>query len=30
MKIAVIPNLDKRDADTYTREILAVLQENGA
>ena len=29
MKIAVIPNLDKRDADTYTREILAVLQENG-
>ena len=25
MKIAVIPNLDKRDADTYTREILAVL-----
>ena len=30
MKIAVIPNLDKRDADTYTREILAFLQENGA
>ena len=29
MKIAVIPNLDKRDADTYTREILAVLQESG-
>ncbi|MGN0478979.1 MAG: NAD(+)/NADH kinase [Hominenteromicrobium sp.] len=30
MEIAVIPNLDKRDADAYTRRIIALLRENGA
>lgn len=30
MKIAVIPNLDKRDADLYTRRIITILRENGA
>lgn len=30
MEIAVIPNLDKRDADAYTRRIIELLRENGA
>ena len=30
MKIAVIPNLDKRDAAEYTARIVALLRQNGA
>lgn len=30
MKIALIPNLDKKDAETYTEKILSLLLENGA
>lgn len=30
MEVAVIPNLDKRDADAYTRQIIALLRQNGA
>ena len=30
MKIAVIPNLDKKDADVYTRRIIEILHRKGA
>lgn len=30
MKIAVIPNLDKKDAELYTRRIIEILHEKGA
>lgn len=30
MKIAVIPNLDKKDAAVYTQKIIEVLHQNGA
>ena len=30
MEIAVIPNLDKRDADAYTKRIIELLKENDA
>ena len=30
MKIAVIPNLDKKDAELYTHRIIEILHEKGA